>query len=120
MQEKIKEFGQLIFLVAEQTNGTGDAEREALKNIMRLTEEGFVKTVMENKVDALVTPASFISPVLAIGGFPGISVPAAYNGDGLPVGICFSGLKGSEPTLIEIGYAFEQATKARKLPTFLP
>nr|GMC78312.1 putative amidase C869.01 [Ipomoea batatas] len=118
--EKIKEFGQLIFLVAEQTNGIGDAERKALKNMKKLTEEGFVKTVMENKVDALVTSASFVSPVLAIGGFPGITVPAAYNSHGVPVGICFSGLKGSEPTLIEIGYAFEQATKARKLPTFLP
>nr|GLL23601.1 putative amidase C869.01 [Ipomoea trifida] len=118
--EKIKEFGQLAFLVAEQTNGIGDAERKALKNMKKLTEEGFVKTVMENKVDALVTSASFVSPVLAIGGFPGITVPAAYNSHGVPVGICFSGLKGSEPTLIEIGYAFEQATKARKLPTFLP
>ena len=74
----------------------------------------------EHKLDALVSPGSDISSVLAIGGFPGISVPAGYYRKGIPFGICFGGLKGSEPRLIEIAYSFEQATKIRKPPSFKP
>ncbi|KAJ9550610.1 hypothetical protein OSB04_014655 [Centaurea solstitialis] len=118
--EKLANFGQDIFLAAEATNGIGDLEKAAIANMARLTRDGFEKMMAENHLDAVVTPGPNISPVLAIGGFPGISVPAAYDNKGVPVGICFSGLKGSEPTLIEISYGFEQATKVRKLPTFLP
>ena len=120
MQEKLANFGQDIFLAAEGTNGIGDLEKAAIANMARLTRDGYEKMMAENHLDAVVTPGPNISPVLAIGGFPGISVPAAYDNKGVPVGICFSGLKGSEPTLIEISYGFEQATKVRKLPTFLP
>ncbi|XP_023731446.1 probable amidase At4g34880 [Lactuca sativa] len=118
--EKIKNFGQDIFLAAEGTNGIGDLEKAAIANMARLTREGYEKMMVENRLDAVVSPRADISPVLAIGGFPAISVPAAYDNKGVPVGICFSGLKGSEPTLIEISYGFEQATNVRKIPTFLP
>ncbi|XP_059643938.1 probable amidase At4g34880 [Cornus florida] len=118
--EMIKEFGQEIFLAAEATNGIGDAENAALLNLKGLTEDGFEKVMREYKLDALVTPGADFARVLAIGGFPGISVPAAFDNDGVPVGICFGGLKGSEPQLIEIAYGFEQATKIRKPPSFQP
>ncbi|XP_059647505.1 probable amidase At4g34880 isoform X2 [Cornus florida] len=118
--ERIKKFGQGYFLAAEATNGIGDAENAALLNLKGLTEGGFEKVMRENKLDALVTPCAKVASVLAIGGFPGISVPAAYDNDGVPVGICFGGLKGSEPQLIEIAYSFEQATKIRKPPSFQP
>lgn len=74
----------------------------------------------ENKLDALVTPAADTDSFLAIGGFPGISVPAGFDENGVPFGISFGGLKGSEPKLIEIAYGFEQATKIRKPPSFKP
>ncbi|XP_019074451.1 probable amidase At4g34880 [Vitis vinifera] len=118
--EMIKEFGQDIFLAAQATNGIGDVEKKALSNLARLTRDGFEKLMIENKLDALVTPGSDVAPVLAIGGFPGISVPAGYDYKGVPFGICFGGLKGSEPKLIEIAYGFEQATKIRKPPSFKP
>ncbi|KAL2495648.1 Amidase family protein [Forsythia ovata] len=120
VQEMIKEFGQEIFLAAEATNGIGDAEMKDIWNLAELTRNGFEKLIMQNKLDALVTVGSDASPVLAIGGFPAISVPAAYGSKGVPIGICFGGLKGTEPKLIEIYYGFEQATKNRKSPTFLP
>ncbi|KAK7258042.1 hypothetical protein RIF29_32437 [Crotalaria pallida] len=116
--EKIKEFGQEIFLAAEATNGIGAIEKAALANLEKLSREGIEKLVSDYKLDALVTPGPTIAPVLAIGGFPGINVPAGYDSKGVPFGINFGGLKGSEPKLIEIAYGFEQATKIRK-PTAL-
>ena len=74
----------------------------------------------EHNLDALVTPGADVSSVLAIGGFPGITVPAGYDSEGVPFGICFGGLKGSEQKLIEIAYSFEQVTKIRKPPSFKP
>ncbi|MBN8138655.1 hypothetical protein J0J21_23290, partial [Vibrio vulnificus] len=59
-----------------------------------------------HRLDAIVTPGSDVSSFLAVGGFPGISVPAGFDNRGVPFGICFSGLKGSEPRLVEIAYGF--------------
>ncbi|KAL7610528.1 probable amidase At4g34880 [Lactuca sativa] len=114
--EKLKDYPQDIFLEAEKTNGIGELEKEALRNLTRASKLGFEKLMKENKLDALVTPYSYGSTVLAIGGYPGISVPGGYDKNGAPYGICFGGLKGSEPTLIEIAYGFEQASKLRKPP----
>ncbi|EYU37924.1 hypothetical protein MIMGU_mgv1a026258mg [Erythranthe guttata] len=118
--EMIKEFGQEIFLASEATNGIEDLEKKAISSVENLTRNGFEKLMIENKLDALMSVGPSIAPVLAIGGFPGITVPAAYNSKKIPVGISFGGLKGSEPKLIEIAYGFEQATKIRKPPTFIP
>ncbi|KAH7518449.1 hypothetical protein FEM48_Zijuj09G0172800 [Ziziphus jujuba var. spinosa] len=122
-KENVKQYGQNLFLTAEATNGIGYAEKAALSSIARLSKNGFEKVMKKNKLDALVagggrsTPFAILSTPLALGGFPGIIVPAGYK-DGVPFGICFGGLRGSEPKLIEIAYAFEQATKIRKPPKF--
>ena len=107
-------------MAAEATNGIGEKEKEAIYNLAKLSREGLEKLILENELDALVTPGADVSPVLAIGGFPGISVPAGYDNKGVPFGITFGGLKGFEPKLIEIAYDFEQATKVRKPSTFQP
>ena len=59
---------------------------------------------------------SFTSPA-AVAGYPHITVPAGFV-FGLPVGISFVGGAWSEPTLLKLAYSFEQATKARRAPTF--
>uniref|UniRef100_A0A2N9HEC8 Amidase domain-containing protein n=1 Tax=Fagus sylvatica TaxID=28930 RepID=A0A2N9HEC8_FAGSY len=114
--ELINKIDQDHFLSAEATTGIGKAEKAALLNLARLSRDGFEKLMTNNKLDALVTPSYYVSSVLAIGGFPGVSVPAGYDTTGVPFGICFGGLKGSEPKLIEIAYGFEQATKIRRPP----
>lgn len=119
MQEMVKEYGQSVFETAQATGGIDNDEKTALQSLTKLSRDGFEKLISEKKLDALVTPGFDISHVLAIGGFPGISVPAGYDSNGEPFGIYFGGLNGTEPKLIEIAYSFEQATKIRKPPLFI-
>jgi amidase len=59
-------------------------------------------------------------PVLSpIAGFPAIVVPAGFSSDGLPIEVSFFGGPFSEPTLIRLAFAFEQATRARRRPKFV-
>ena len=57
--------------------------------------------------------------VAAVAGTPSVTVPSGEV-DGLPIGLVFMGRPYSEPELLAMGFAFEQATKARKAPRFLP
>ena len=55
-----------------------------------------------------------------LSGFPDLIVPAGFSTEDLPIGISFLGPAFSESRLLAIGYAFEQATKARRLPVHTP
>jgi amidase len=67
-------------------------------------------------------PAGVGSPanLANLSGYPDLIVPAGFTSDGLPVGISFFGPAWSEPRLLALGYAFEQATKARRAPLGTP
>lgn len=65
---------------------------------------------------AAATPANLAN----LSGFPDLIVPAGFTTDRLPVGISFLGRAFTEGRLIGLGYAFEQRTKARRLPVFTP
>jgi amidase len=65
--------------------------------------------------DAIPASASSPSSVAAVAGYPHVTVPMGYF-RGLPLGISFIGRAWSEPTLIKIAYAYEQATKHRRPP----
>jgi amidase len=67
---------------------------------------------------AITSPAAF-STAPAVAGYPHITVPAGFV-YGLPVGLSFTGLAWTEPTLIKLAYAYEQATRHRRAPKFLP
>ncbi|KAI5592367.1 hypothetical protein BDE02_04G146200 [Populus trichocarpa] len=114
--ESMSKYGQELLLAAEMTNGLGEEEMKAVKLMEQLSEEGFEKMMKENDLDAMLTLGVDVSTVLAIGGYPALTVPAGYDSKGKPFGICFGGLKGMEPKLIEVAYAFEQATLSRKAP----
>ncbi|XP_019450964.1 PREDICTED: putative amidase C869.01 isoform X1 [Lupinus angustifolius] len=116
--EMTNEYGQDYLIASEMTSGLGHEENEAVEMMEQISQNGFEKLMKENQLDALVTLGSDVSMMLAIGGYPAITVPAGYDSQGMPFGICFGGLKGTEPKLIEIAYDFEQATRARKPPTF--
>ena len=85
-------------------------------------------------VDALVHPFKSLAapplgtgdrgprdnPISAITGLPAIVMPAGVNADGLPISIEFLGRPFSEPTLIRLAYAYEQASHRRIVPTMTP
>ncbi|HQR90076.1 MAG TPA: amidase family protein, partial [Caulobacter sp.] len=54
----------------------------------------------------------------AVAGYPHLTVPMG-DVTGLPVGLSFIGPAWSEKLLLNLGYAYEQATMKRKAPTFL-
>lgn len=83
----MEEWGQELFLAAEATNGMGETEKAALQKMEDLSRNGIEKLMKEMKLDAIVSLGSKMSNVLAIGGYPGINVPAGYDSEGVPYGI---------------------------------
>jgi amidase len=134
-QKEMLYFGQDLFLKAEAKGPlTEKAYLDALeKNHQLARTEGIDATMKKYNLDAIVAPtggpawltdlingdhvAGGSSNAAAVAGYPNINVTAGFI-FGLPVGISFFGLAWSEPTLIRLAYAFEQATKARLSPHF--
>ncbi|MBI5953086.1 MAG: amidase [Chloroflexi bacterium] len=131
-------FGQEHMLTAQEKGGLREkAYREALvKNHLLTRKNGIDAAMKKHKLDALIVPSGgpawmidlangdainwdmeSTSPA-AVAGYPHITVPMGYI-FGLPVGLSFFAKAWSEPTLIKLAYAFEQATKARVAPRFL-
>jgi amidase len=132
-------FGQEIF-VASQAKGplTEQAYLDARAKCVELSRaKGIDATMDQHRLDAMMGPSGGptglvdlatmtgggggggSSQLPAVSGYPHITVPAGFH-LGLPMGISFYGRPWSEPVLIRIAYAFEQATNARRSPAFIP
>ena len=125
-------FGQELLLAA---NAKGSLETQEYLDALDISKsrareiiDGFMT---EHNLDALFVPTNgpaweidhangdtFLigsSSLAAVSGYPSVTVPAGFV-EGLPIGMSFIGKLWNEKQLIEIAYAFEQTTKARKPP----
>ena len=135
--EAMPVFDQEIFEKAQALGPLTDAAylRQKAEIRKQAGADGLIATLDKNKLDALLTPA--MSPawitdhvlgdhfvgagygMAAVAATPSITVPMG-DVQGLPIGITFLGRAWSEPELIGYAFAFEQATHARKAPTYQP
>ncbi|HYV99037.1 MAG TPA: amidase family protein, partial [Gemmatimonadaceae bacterium] len=130
-------FGQEIMLQAQAKGPLTEKKYrdELAKDLKMSRTDGIDATMNKYKLDAIVAPTGGpawptdlingdhftggSSTPAAVAGYPNINVPAGFSHN-LPIGISFFGRAYSEPVLIKIAYAYEQATKHRRPPTFIP
>ncbi|HVN15058.1 MAG TPA: amidase [Anaerolineales bacterium] len=133
-------FGQEHMEVAQEKGAlTSKKYLSALEKNHRLArDEGIDAVMKKRRVSAIVLPSGGPAWMIdlvngdggrnwdmdstsyaAVAGYPHITVPAGYL-YGLPIGISFFGRAWQEATLIQYAYVFEQMTKVRRPPEFLP
>lgn len=130
-------FDQHLLELAEEKGDLSESTyQEAVTNMLKAyREDGIDRVMNEHELDAIIAPTGSpawktdlvngdnhlggSSSPAARSGYPNITVPMGFV-DGLPVGISFFGRAWSEPVLLEIAYAYEQASQHRRAPRFLP
>jgi amidase len=133
---ELRYFGQETLLRSQEMGPLTDrAYLEAVEKARRLSRNEGIDAILDReKLDALVAPTTGpagktdlvhgdrgvggSSGPAAISGYPSITLPGG-EAFGLPIGISFFGRAWSEPVLLRLAYGFEQATRARRTPTFL-
>jgi amidase len=133
-EEELALFGQELFEMAQNLAVSDAQYREILATNQRLAgQEGIDAVLTQHQLDALVAPTGapawriapkqvdkFLgscSTPSALAGYPHLTVPMGFI-DGLPAGLSFLGRAWSEPTLIKLAYAYEQATQMRRPPVY--
>jgi amidase len=129
-------FGQELFVSAQKKGPLSSrAYRQARATCKTLSRtQGIDRVMRVHRLDALIAPtggpawttdlvngdhlSGASSTPAAVAGYPSITVPAGAA-FGLPVGLSFIGRAWSEPRLIALAFAYEQATRHRRKPEFL-
>jgi amidase len=130
-------FGQETFFKAQKCGPLSDqVYLDALAKSKALSrDQGIDALLTKHRLDAIIAPTAGpawvtdwvngdfdtggCSSPAAIAGYPPITVPAGYV-EGLPIGLSFFGTAWTEPKLIALAYAYEQTSKMRREPKFLP
>ncbi len=133
--EEMPYFGQELFERAQEKGPlTDQGYLDSLARNQRLSrQQGIDAVLQQHRLDALVMPTTSpgwkidlvhgggskggSSTPAALAGYPAVTVPMGMV-YGLPVGLTFMGTAWSEPVLLRFAYAFEQATRARRIPTY--
>ena len=108
-------YGQQLF-DAILADNTTLGELELIKSKLRRKGEKYLQVLKDEKLDAILSINNYHSGIAAVAKHPTLTVPMGYRESGEPASLTFIGAPFSERKLLEIGYGFEQLTKARKLP----
>lgn len=117
--EEMLRFGQTLLIKSEKTSGTlTEAEyvQTREKDIYLSQTRGIDAAMEQYHLDVILFPNNLGAGIAAKAGYPSITVPGGYTSAGKPLGVTFTAGAFEEEKLIEIGYAFEQATRFRKPP----
>jgi amidase len=124
-------YGQTLLEASDQMDLAADRARyeaDRAKDVMLAATHGIDEIMKAERLDALLFPGAGGAVIGAKAGYPSVIVPIGLvpaNAAGLPAGfqpkpqpygVMFTGMACSEPRLLEIAYAFEQATKKRVPP----
>jgi amidase len=135
--QELQYFGQEEFLLAQSDPFSAQDYQDAqVRGHMLAGAQGIDAALANNNVDVLVAPSGspgWTTDLIngdhfggsstypsAVAGYPIVNVPMGFVDGLMPVGLSFIGTAYSEATLIKFAYAYEQATKVRRPPTYLP
>jgi amidase len=128
-------FGQSNLDISDEMSVEADRARyeaDRAKDVALSATHGIDEVMKANRLDALLFPGANGAAIAAKPGYPTVIVPfglvpnnpsafpAGFDAKPSPFGVSFTGMACSEPRLIELGYAFEQATKKRVPPSSTP
>ena len=116
---RMLKYGQVLFTEADEKSGNlTDPEyiRARARDVELSRARGMDRVMNSLSLDALVVPGNLGAGVSARAGYPSVCVPGGYTPSGQPLGVTFTAPAYSEPVLIRLAYAFEQATKLRRPP----
>jgi amidase len=129
-------YGQAQLDISDEMDLEADRARyeaDRAKDIALAATNGIDAVMKQHRLDALLFPAAMGYGVAATPGYPTVIVPfgtvpnsptppfpEGFDARPAPFGVSFTGLACSEPRLIELAYAFEQATKRRRPPVSVP
>jgi len=129
-------YGQSNLDVSDEMDLEADKARyeiDRAKDIALGGTHGIDEVMKAERLDAILFPAASGAAIAAKPGYPTVIVPfafvpnapapafpAGFNARPTPYGVSFTGMACSEPKLIELAYAFEQATKKRVPPPLFP
>jgi amidase len=129
-------FGESLLDISDEMDVEADRPRyeaDRAKDILLAGTQGVDVAMKTNNLDAILFPGASGAGIQAKPGYPTVIVPfgldaspanppfpAGFNPNPVPMGVSFGGLACSEPKLLGLAYAFEQATKKRVPPSSTP
>jgi amidase len=128
--ERALRFGQDLFLAAAATRGDlSEPEYKSARamDVRSAATLGLGAYMDAHRLDAVLFPGAAGAGIAAKPGYPSVQVPAGFtSGAGsvdipdYPIGATFTGRAWSEPTLLRLAYAYEQASQLRRPPAGTP
>jgi amidase len=108
-------YGQQLFegIVEDKTTL---AALEIIKTNLTNSGRKYFQALKNDDLEAILSINNYHSGFAAVANYPTLTVPMGYKNSGEPISLTFIGMPLSERKLLEIGYAFEQLTKVRKMP----